>query len=316
MLYLDYSRSHGEWIPNRFGGNEHLDSVEFLKKLNAELHAHGAESYAEESTAWPGVSRPADAGGLGFTYKWNMGWMNDTLRYAAEEPINRSYHHHTVTFSLMYAFSEHFLLPLSHDEVVHGKGSLYERMPGDHWQKIAGLRSLYAYQWSHPGKKLLFMGCEFGVWREWNHADSLEWELLSKEPHAGLHRFVTDLNALYRRERSLYEVDFDYRGFSWIDCNDYESSVISFMRHARDPDDSVVVVLNWTPVVRRDYRVGVPAPGYYAEILNSDSAIYGGSNVGNAGGQATEAIEAHGNAQSLALALPPLAALVFKLTKN
>jgi 1,4-alpha-glucan branching enzyme len=315
MIYLDYSRQEGGWVPNRYGGRENLEAIDFLRELNTLTHGHfpGTVTVAEESTAFPAVSRPTWVGGLGFTFKWNMGWMHDILTYAGKDPLYRRWEHQHLTFSMLYAYNENFMLPFSHDEVVHGKRSMMDKIPGDIWQKAATLRTLYAFMFTHPGKKLLFMGCEFGAWREWNHDDSLEWDLLQKPVHAGLHRFVKDLNQLYRRDASLHQIDFDQQGFSWIDCNDFESSVISFIRHARDPHDFVVVVLNWTPVVRREYRVGVPSPGFYQEILNSDASVYGGGNIGNAGGATAEPIEAHGRAQSLSLTLPPLGALVFKV---
>jgi 1,4-alpha-glucan branching enzyme len=258
------------------------------------------------------VSRPVYLGGLGFTYKWNMGWMNDILMYAHEDPVHRRWHHHHVTFSLLYAFTENFILPFSHDEVVHGKGSMIDKMPGDAWQKAANLRAFYGFQYGHPGKKLLFMGSEFGQWREWNHDRSLDWHLIDQPLHAGLQAWVRDLNALYAREPSLYEVDVAPAGFQWIDCNDVENSVISFVRRAKDPEDFTVVVLNFTPVPRERYRVGVPRPGVYGELLNSDSAIYGGSNVGNGGVLESEPSPAHGWDESLRLTLPPLSCLILK----
>jgi 1,4-alpha-glucan branching enzyme len=271
----------------------------------------GTITVAEESTAWPAVSRPTYLGGLGFTFKWNMGWMHDILDYIEQDPVHRRWHHNKITFSMLYAFTENFVLPFSHDEVVHGKGSLLGKMPGDVWQKMATLRTLYAFMYTHPGKKLLFMGAELGEWREWNHNDSLAWHLLDEPLHAGLQHFVRDLQRLYRAEPALYEVDFEPGGIEWIVCTDNESSVIAFLRRARDPGDYVVAVLNWTPVVREHYRVGVPDPGVYREVLNSDAELYGGGNVGNGGGVTTEPIAAHGHAQSLSLKLPPLAALIF-----
>jgi 1,4-alpha-glucan branching enzyme len=259
------------------------------------------------------VSRPTWVGGLGFTLKWNMGWMHDILTYIGKDPLYRRWEHQHLTFSMLYAYNENFMLPFSHDEIVHGKRSMMDKVPGDVWQKTATLRALYAYMFTHPGKKLLFMGCEIGVWREWNHNDSLEWDVLKEPIHVGLQRFVADVNHLYQREPALHQVDFEPAGFSWIDCNDFESSVISFIRRARNPDDFVVVVLNWTPVVRREYRVGVPAPGFYREVLNSDAGLYGGSNVGNAGGLHTEPTPAHGHAQSVSLTLPPLSGLILRL---
>jgi 1,4-alpha-glucan branching enzyme len=318
MLYLDYSRRDGEWIPNRYGGRENLEAIDFLRQLNTLTHAEapGSITVAEESTAFPAVSRPTYVGGLGFTYKWNMGWMNDILVYASKDPVYRRWEHHHVTFSLLYAFSENFILPFSHDEVVHGKRAMIDKIPGDVWQKAATLRALYGYMFGHPGKQLLFMGNEFGQWREWNHDESLDWHLLDEGPfHAGLQRWVSDLNAVYVRERALHEVDFEPAGFQWIDCNDNEHSVVSFLRRARDPRVFLVMVVNFTPVPRHEYRIGVPEPGWYVERLNSDSAYYGGSDVGNGGGVASEPVPAHGFAHSLRLTLPPLGFLLFKLAR-
>ncbi len=316
MLYLDYSREHGQWVPNAYGGRENLDAVSFLQHLNALVHERhpGVVTIAEESTAWPGVSRPVHLGGLGFTYKWNMGWMHDILTYMSKDAIYRRWEHTHLTFSMLYAYNENFILPFSHDEVVHGKRHLLDKMPGDTWQKAANLRALYGYMFTHPGKKLLFQGCEFGQWREWNHGESLPWFLLEHPPHAGLLRFVSDLAALYRREPALYERDYDPSGFQWIDCNDNENSVISFLRRAADPDDLLVVLMNLTPVPREQYVVGVPAAGAYAEILNSDADVYGGSNCGNGGRVVTTDEPAHGHAQSVCVTLPPLACLVLKPT--
>ena len=314
MLYLDYSRRAGEWIPNEFGGRENLAAISFLKRLNEvanERHA-GVLMVAEESTAWPAVSRPTYLGGLGFTLKWNMGWMNDTLSYFAHHAIHRKYHHNRMTFSMLYAFTENFVLPLSHDEVVHGKRSLIDKMPGDLWQQFANLRLLYAYMCAHPGKKLLFMGGEFGQRSEWYHGASLEWNLLSYPEHQGLQQLVADLNSIYRREAALHEVDFEWQGFQWIDCNDADASVLSFLRRARNPQDFVVVVANFTPVARENYRVGVPEPGYYRELFNSDAHFYAGSNYGNGGGVMAEPVPWMGMEYSLPLRLPPLAALYFK----
>jgi 1,4-alpha-glucan branching enzyme len=314
MLYLDYSRAQGEWIPNRHGGRENLDAIDFLRELNALTHAQhpGTITIAEESTAFPGVSRPTWVGGLGFTFKWNMGWMHDILTYASKDPIHRRWEHRHLTFSLLYAWNENFVLPLSHDEVVHGKGALLSKMPGDAWQQMATLRALYGYMYGHPGKKLLFMGAELGERREWNHDTSLAWHLLDEPLHAGLQRFVADLNRLYASQPPLHEVDFVADGFEWLDANDYDASVVSFIRRARDPDDWLVVVVNWTPVVREGYRLGVPDGGFYAEFLNSDSALYGGSNAGNAGGRSAVEVPAHGRPWSLELILPPLGALILK----
>ena len=314
MLYLDYSRREGEWVPNRFGGRENLDAVSFLQQLNIRTHEEypGSITAAEESTSWPGVSRPVHLGGLGFTYKWNMGWMHDVLQYVSRDPIHRRWAHNELTFSMIYAFTENFVLPFSHDEVVHGKRSLLDKMPGDVWQKCALLRLLYGFMYGHPGKKLLFMGSEFGQWREWNHDASLDWHLLAEPAHRGVRQLVRELNDLYRREPALHQVDFEPSGFAWIDCTDNENSVISFVRRARDPQDHLVVVCNFTPVPRHQYRVGAPAAAYYREILNTDAALYGGSDVGNAGGASTDAIASHGQAQSLLLELPPLGCLILK----
>jgi 1,4-alpha-glucan branching enzyme len=315
MIYLDYSRKAGEWVPNRFGGRENLEAIEFLRELNTLTHQHepGTATIAEESTSFPAVSRPTWVGGLGFTFKWNMGWMHDILTYISKDPVFRRWEHRHLTFSMLYAWNENFILPFSHDEVVHGKGAMISKIPGDPWQQAATLRTLYAFMYAHPGKKLMFMGCEFGQWREWNHDASLDWHLLDHPLHAGLQRFVEDLNGLYARERALHEIDFESPGFEWIDCNDYESSLISLMRRGGDErEPPVVAVLNWTPLVRESYRVGVPEPGYYRELLNSDAQPYGGSNVGNQGGRSSEPVPAHGHAQSLVLTIPPLGALFLK----
>ncbi|MCZ7658773.1 MAG: 1,4-alpha-glucan branching protein GlgB [Xanthobacteraceae bacterium] len=312
MLYLDYSRKEGEWIPNRYGGRENLDAIEFLRRLNevVEVEAPGAVTVAEESTAWPGVSRPVHQGGLGFGYKWNMGWMHDTLDYVARDPVYRPHHHGQLSFGLLYAFSENFVLPLSHDEVVHGKGSLIGKMPGDSWQKFANLRAYYTFMFGHPGKKLLFMGAEIAQWAEWNHDRSLDWHLLGEPPHQGVQRLVRDLNRLYRERPALNEGDHHEKGFLWIEANDWQQSVVSFLRRARNPEDFVVVAVNFTPVVRHDYRLGVPAAPGYREIMNSDSELYGGSNVGNAGYVPAEDVPAHGFPSSIRLTLPPLAGLI------
>jgi 1,4-alpha-glucan branching enzyme len=314
MLYLDYSRKDGEWVPNRHGGRENLEAIEFLKTFNVQVHEHhpGVLTIAEESTAWAGVSRPTYVGGLGFSLKWNMGWMNDTLRYMRHDPVHRKYHHDELTFSLIYAFHENFVLPFSHDEVVHGKGSLLDQMPGDAWQKFANLRLLYAYMWCHPGKKLLFMAGEFGQWQEWNFDESLQWHLLSGEPHRGLSRAVADLNSLVRREPALHELDFDGRGFEWIDCHNWQDSVLAFLRRGAGGRDCLLVVCNFTPVVRHGYRLGVPQAGGYEEVFNSDSAWYGGSNAGNGGMIQSSPKPHHGREHSLTLTLPPLAAVVLK----
>ncbi|MGE3842665.1 MAG: 1,4-alpha-glucan branching protein GlgB [Vicinamibacterales bacterium] len=314
MLYLDYSRQPGEWVPNRFGGRENLDAAEFLREMNQLTHAlhPGTVTIAEESTAWPGVSRPVYVGGLGFTYKWNMGWMHDILEYSKRDPVHRRWAHNLVTFSLLYAWNENFILPFSHDEVVHLKGSMISKMPGTDWQKAANLRALYGFMFAHPGKKLLFMGAELADWREWNEKTPLPWAYEEAFPHGGTRRFVRDLNAIYTSQPSLYEIDFEPTGFSWIDCNDNENSVVSFVRRNRAGDQSIVVVVNFTPVSRHGYRVGVPEAGTYRELLNSDADVYGGSNVGNAGFVSTQPQPAHGHPQSLQLVLPPLATLYFQ----
>ncbi len=314
MLYLDYGRREGQWIPNRFGGKENLDAVDFLRVLNETVYGNypGAMMVAEESTAWPMVSRPVYLGGLGFGYKWNMGWMHDTLEYFKLDPIYRSYHHNQITFSLIYAFSENFILPFSHDEVVHGKGSMIGKMPGDDWRKFANLRALYGYMTAHPGKKLMFMGCEFGQWKEWNHDTSLDWNLLDFPAHRGLQRWVRDLNTLYRGEPAMYELDTDSSGFEWIDANDGARSIISFRRRARNRDDEVIFVCNFTPEPWYNYRIGVPHPEHWREILNGDAPLYGGSGQGNAGGAGTTPVPMHGQPHSLNLTLPPLAMIVLK----
>jgi 1,4-alpha-glucan branching enzyme len=312
MLYLDYSRREGEWVPNEFGGREDLDAVSFLKELNEVMYSHeaGIISAAEESTAWPGVSRPTYLGGLGFGFKWNMGWMHDTLGYFEQDPIYRRYHHHELTFSLMYAFSENFVLPLSHDEVVHGKGSLYSKMAGaDHWQKLANLRALYAYMWAHPGKKLLFMGGELAQYSEWSHERSLDWHLLEQPDHAGVQALVRDLNRLYRSEPALYELDSDPAGFWWLEPNDADNNVLAFARQSRDSSRVVVFVANLSPVAREGYRLGLPRSGRWREALNTDSSFYGGSDVGNLGGVQPEPIPWHDQAFSAQVTLPPLAAV-------
>jgi 1,4-alpha-glucan branching enzyme len=314
MLYLDYSRNPGEWVPNIFGGNENLEAIDFLKRLNEICHQEhpGILTIAEESTSWSGVSRPTYLGGLGFSLKWNMGWMNDTLRYIARDPVYRKYEHGSLTFSMIYAFSENFVLPLSHDEVVHGKKSLLDKMPGDLWQKFANLRLLYAYMYAHPGKKLLFMGCEIAQWREWTHDESLDWHLLQWRDHQGILKLVCDLNALYRDQPSLHEVEFDWQGYEWLELHDWENSVLAFLRRGKNPDDSMIVVCNFTPVVRENYRIGAPASGFYREILNTDAEIYGGSNAGNQGG-AWAVPEPHGGRPyHLSLKLPPLGVLYLK----
>jgi 1,4-alpha-glucan branching enzyme len=314
MLYLDYSREPGEWVANRYGGNENLDATAFLRQFN-ELaygtHA-GITTIAEESTAWPAVSRPVYLGGLGFGYKWNMGWMHDTLNYVSRDSIHRRWHHNDLTFGLLYAFSENFVLPLSHDEVVHGKGSLLARMPGDRWQKFANLRAYFAFMYAHPGKKLLFMGGEFGQEREWSHDASLDWHLLDDSFHSGVHRLVRDLNRLYRTTRSLHEIDTEASGFEWIEGSDSDNSVFAFLRRGNDRERTVVAVCNFTPMVRPVYRVGVPLPGRYVERINTDATVYGGSNVGNGGAIDAEAKPWHGRPWSLRLTLPPLATLLLE----
>jgi 1,4-alpha-glucan branching enzyme len=314
MLYLDYSRKEGQWLPNKYGGRENLEAIDLLRQLNTLVHDQfpGVVTLAEESTAWPAVSRPVYTGGLGFTFKWNMGWMHDMLRYMSKDPVYRRWQHNDITFSMLYAFTENFVLPFSHDEVVHGKSSMLHKMPGDRWQKFANLRSLYAYMFGHPGKKLLFMGGEFGQGREWNHDAELDWPLLQYPEHAGLRRLVADLNRVYREERSLHQVDFTPEGFAWIDCNDHENSVVSFIRYAKDRSDFTVFVVNFTPVVRERYRIGVPAGGTYREVINTDAAIYGGSNVGNGGAVAVLDSPSHGHPHSLLLTVPPLACVVLK----
>ncbi len=318
MLYLDYSRKAGEWVPNEFGGRENLEAVRFLKTFNELVYLKfpGVLTIAEESTSWPMVSRPTYLGGLGFSLKWNMGWMHDMLDFMSKDPIYRRYHHNSLTFSLVYAFSENFVLPFSHDEVVHGKGSMIGRMQGDEWRRFANLRALYGYMYAHPGKKLLFMGGEFGQYREWNFDGSLDWNLLDFPMHRKLQTYVKDLNHLYQAERALYEVDFGWEGFQWIDLHDVDQSAISFLRRAKAEDPAVaefmVVAANFTPVPREGYRVGVPAPGFYRELLNSDSDAYGGSNMGNKGGLPADAIPWQGQPYSILITLPPLGVVYFK----
>ena len=313
MLYRDYSRGPGEWVPNIYGGRENLEAIAFLRQVNRLVgeRCPGCVTIAEESTAWPGVSRPVADGGLGFSYKWNMGWMHDTLDYMAKEPVHRRWHHHLMTFGIHYAWSENFILPLSHDEVVHGKGSLLEKMPGDRWQKFANLRAYFGFMWTHPGKKLLFMGGEFGQDREWSHDRSLDWHLLEDPAHKGLQRLVADLNALYRASRRSTRCDCDPAGFAWIEGGDTDQSVYSFERRDRD-GRAVVIVANLTPVVRHDYAVGVSRPGAWRERLNTDADVYGGSNIGNGGSVATSPSPMHGRPHSLKLTLPPLATVVLE----
>jgi 1,4-alpha-glucan branching enzyme len=314
MLYLDYSRGPGEWVPNQYGGNENLEAISFMKDFNALTHElyPGAITIAEESTAFTGVSKPVYLGGLGFTFKWNMGWMNDTLSYIEKDPVYRKHHHNSLTFGLVYAFSENFILVVSHDEVVHGKRSLAGKMPGDHWQQFANLRAYLGFMFTHPGKKLLFMGADIGQWREWSEERSLDWDLLQWEPHRDLQRYVSDLNQLYHSEPSLWQLDSSYEGFEWVDFRDWERSVIVYLRKAKDPTDHLLVVCNFTPVVREGYRVGVPEECFYAEVFNSDSEIYWGSNLGNRGGFWSEPTPWQGQDFSLELLLPPLAICVFK----
>jgi 1,4-alpha-glucan branching enzyme len=316
MLYLDYSRTEGEWIPNRYGGRENLEAIAFLRQLNQAVYEQfpDVQMIAEESTSWPMVSRPTYVGGLGFGLKWDMGWMHDTLRYVARDPIHRRFHHHDLTFRQLYAFHENFLLPLSHDEVVHGKGSLLGRMPGDLWQKFANLRLLYGYMYGQSGKKLLFMGGEFGQWNEWYHEASLDWHLLQHPAHAGIARWVADLNQLYRTEPALHRLDSEASGFEWIDANDSEQSVLTFLRKGAAGEDMILVACNLTPVVRNHYRAGVPHAGRWEEVLNSDAREYGGSGQGNLGGLTAEPIPAHGRPASLNLSLPPLSVVFFKGT--
>ena len=312
MLYLDYSRKHGEWIPNEFGGRENIEAISFLRRLNEDVYKSqpDAQSIAEESTAWPMVSRPTYVGGLGFGMKWDMGWMHDTLRYFSNDPIHRKYHHNDLTFRMMYAFTENFVLPLSHDEVVHGKGSLIGKMPGDEWQKFANLRLLFAHMYSQPGKKLLFMGGEFGQYREWSHEAGLDWHLLDFTPHATLQRWVEDLNRTYRDTPALHELDMSPEGFDWIDCCDTENSIVSIMRKSKSrPDDVVVIVLNFTPVPRYNYQIGVPRGGRWNEVLNSDAPLYGGTGQGNMGVVDASPIPLHGRRWSVNLTLPPLGAV-------
>jgi 1,4-alpha-glucan branching enzyme len=314
MLYLDYSREDGEWIPNEWGGNENVEAIAFLRRFNEEVYAAfpGVQTIAEESTAWPMVSRPTYVGGLGFGMKWDMGWMHDTLAYFQEDPIHRKYHHDQLTFRAVYAFAENYCLPLSHDEVVHGKGSMIRKMPGDEWQQFANLRALYAYMFTTPGKKLLFMGDEFGQWQEWSHERSLDWHLLEHERHTGLQRCVGDLARLYRSEPAMHDGDVDPGGFAWLDAGDWEQSVVSFRRRTRDGHGEVIVIANLTPVARDNYRIGVPTRGFWAERFNSDATIYGGSGTGNHGGVSTTPLPSHGFGHSVNLTLPPLGVLILQ----
>ena len=314
MLYLDYSRKEGEWIPNEYGGRENLEALEFIRRLNSEVYKNfpDVQTVAEESTAWPLVSRPTYLGGLGFGMKWDMGWMHDTLKYMSQDSIHRKFHHDKLTFRLLYAHLENFLLPLSHDEVVHGKGSLIGKMPGDEWRKFANLRALFGYMYAQPGKKLLFMGGEIGQWAEWSHEGSVEWRLLDFPFHAGMQRWVSDLNALYKETPALHELDFHPDGFEWIDCNDSEQSVLALLRKGGGEQDLIVVVCNFTPVPRENYRIGVPAPGVWREVLNSDREIYAGSGIGNPEENRAWPVACHGKSHSLSLTLPPLGVIFLK----
>jgi 1,4-alpha-glucan branching enzyme len=314
MLYLDYSRKPGEWIPNKFGGRENLEAVDFLRRFNIEVYKERPDSQtiAEESTSWPMVSRPTYLGGLGFGMKWDMGWMHDTLKYMSEDPVHRKFHHNDLTFRMLYAFNENFMLPLSHDEVVHGKGSLIAKMPGDEWQKFANMRLLFAWMYAQPGKKLIFMGGEFGQRDEWDVESSLDWHLLNHAPHAGLSHWVGDLNRILREENALHEIDFDPSGFSWIDASDNEQSVVSVLRRGLAPGDMIMAVFNFTPVPRHNYQVGAPVSGHWRELLNSDAPMYGGSGQGNLGGVDSRPVGRHGHLHSLTLTLPPLGAIFLK----
>jgi 1,4-alpha-glucan branching enzyme len=314
MLYLDYSRKSGEWIPNRYGGNENLEAIDFMRRMNETAYAAcpGAITVAEESTAWPGVSHPTYTGGLGFGFKWNMGWMHDTLRYMQQDPIHRRYHHNDLTFGLLYAFTENFVLPISHDEVVHGKGSLLGRMPGDEWQRFANLRAYLGFMWGHPGKKLVFMGCEIGQVGEWNHNGSVDWHVVQYPVHGGTQALVRDLNRAYREIPALHERDCEASGFEWIVSDDSDHSVIGWVRKGEKEGDIAIVVSNFTPIPRQGYRLGVPYPGFYREAINSDAGIYNGSNMGNAGGLFADEISSHSRPYSLCLTLPPLSTLIFE----
>jgi 1,4-alpha-glucan branching enzyme len=314
MLYLDYSRDSGQWVPNEHGGRENNDAISFIKEFNEVIHREfpGIVTIAEESTSWPNVSRPLYDGGLGFTMKWDMGWMHDTLKYTAREPIHRTHHQNDLSFRMMYAFTENFVLPLSHDEVVHGKKSLLSRMPGDEWQQFANLRLLFSYQFTMPGKKLQFMGGELGQWTEWNHDTELDWSLQEFPTHAGISRLVKDLNRLYCSNPAMHQFDTSQEGFQWIDCDDAQNSTYSFIRRSSDRDDFFVVVLNFTPVVRENFQIGVPNAGYYREAFNTDADIYGGSNLGNKGGMYSEPVAWHGFENSISITLPPLAMVVFR----
>jgi 1,4-alpha-glucan branching enzyme len=313
MLYLDYSRAAGEWVPNQFGGNENLEAIDFIRKFNELAHTvPGAVTIAEESTAFPGVSRPVYLNGLGFTMKWNMGWMHDMLSYFGQDPVYRKYYHNNITFSMLYAFTENFVLPISHDEVVHGKRSLLSKMPGDEWQRFANVRSFLAYMYAHPGKKLLFMGSEIGQYEEWNHDSSIRWELLQHDYHRKLQEFVKSLNLLYKTHPALFEVDFHHSGFEWVDFHDVENSVIAFLRRGEDPREFILFCCNFTPVVRKSYGFGVPEEGFYEEVLNSDSDLFGGSNVTNGNGVPSSPIPRHGRQHSITITLPPLGVAAFR----
>jgi len=314
MIYLDYSRREGEWVPNHYGGKENIESIEFLKRLNQVIYEYfpAIQTVAEESTAWTGVSRPIYLGGLGFGLKWNMGWMHDTLKYISQDPLFRQYHHNELTFSLLYAFTENFILSLSHDEVVHGKGSLFGKMPGNDWQKYANLRLLFGYMYAHPGKKLLFMGGEFAQWPEWSHEQSIEWHALNYPTHQGVAKWVQDLNRVYHQEKGLFQNDFTADGFQWIDVNNYQQSILIFLRKGYSPEDKIVVICNFTPTTHFDFRVGVPHLGYWRELLNSDAKEYGGSGQGNIGGKIAEEVPFHGQPYSLQLTIPPLGIVFFK----
>lgn len=317
MLYLNYARKDGEWVANEYGGRENLPAISLLRTLNEVVYSeyNHALMIAEESTAWPQVARPTYLGGLGFGLKWDMGWMNDTLKYMALDPIYRRFHHNNLTFRGLYQFSENFVMPLSHDEVVHMKGSLLNKMPGDHWQKFANLRLLLGYQWTLPGKKLMFMGGEIGQWSEWNYAQSLDWHLLEYPLHSGMQRWVSDLNRVYKENPALYELDCNPQGFSWIDCQDHDQCILAYSRQSHATPETIVVACNFTPVPRHNYRVGVPSHGFYRELLNSDASDYGGSGLGNQGGLHSDEWQHHGQPYSIAITLPPLSIVVFKQDK-
>jgi 1,4-alpha-glucan branching enzyme len=315
MLYLDYSREAGEWIPNKYGGRENLEAIDFLREFNHTVHTEhpGVMTIAEESTAWPQVTRPPYIGGLGFTFKWNMGWMHDTLNYFKRDPVYRQYHQNDLTFAMLYHYNENFMLPLSHDEVVHGKASLLGRMPGDDWQRFANLRALYGYQWLFPGKQLLFMGAEIGQSQEWSESRGIDWWQLEEGPfHRGIQRFVSDLNRLYRKHPAFWETDYEGQGFSWVDCSDSVHSVLTFLRQSRDGKSRFIVILHLTPELRTDYRIGVPGHGFWREALNSDSEVYGGSNTGNLGGKPADPIPMHGQEHSISISMPPLSVTAFQ----